>query len=66
MSGSLTQTDPDLGDIACQVADGALGAFAAAVIAELKHPTLASSPTCLTQTVARLSYAPLARRVRRP
>jgi hypothetical protein len=32
-----------------------------AVSAELEHPSLASSLACVTQTVARLSYAPLAR-----
>lgn len=32
---------------------------------ELTHPSLASHPACMTQTVASLSYAPLARRVRR-
>ena len=35
------------------------------VSAELKHLSLASSPAGVTQTVARLSYAPLARRASR-
>ena len=33
--------------------------------AELQHLSPASSPACVTQTVARLSYAPLARRASR-
>ena len=36
-----------------------------AVSAELKHPSLASNPTCMAQTIARLSYAPLAQRAGR-
>jgi hypothetical protein len=35
-----------------------------AVNPELKHPSLASNPTCMAQMVAKMSYAPLAGRAR--